>query len=236
MNDYNLELIRQSPINYQGLLFYPVDFAYICDHVGLQTFDSLLMPFLITKDCLNIEEDAETDLFRDIILNDDSMIYSISAILHLFCRCRDLVKQEESLVVALEEDSFFVINSANFDDICTIVMKMNGKDKLKVEKPPRHMSDRQRDVWEKLQEGRRKENAKNTVHIYDMLNVCEFGGNYHIPIEEIEHWTLWKIMNCYKARVNMKTYDDSLQICLVSGDSKAVSDKNHWHQKLLLRD
>ena len=98
------------------------------------------------------------------------------------------------------------------------------------------MSDRQRDVWEKLQAGRKKENEKNAVHIYDILNICEFGGNYHIPIEEIEKWTLWKITNCYKARVNMKTYDDSLKICLVSGDGKSIADKNHWHSRLMVRD
>ena len=55
-------------------------------------------------------------------------------------------------------------------------------------------------------------------------------------MEEIEKWTLWKITNCYKARVNMKTYDDSLKICLVSGDGKSISDKNHWHYKLMVRD
>ena len=55
-------------------------------------------------------------------------------------------------------------------------------------------------------------------------------------LEEIEKWTLWKITNCYKARVNIKTYDDSLKICLVSGDGKSISDKNHWHSRLMVRD
>ena len=238
MDDYNLELIRQKPINYKDLLFYPISFGYICDNIGLDVFDSLLVPFLITKDCLKMrdEELEQIDLFNDIILKDQGMLSSVAITLQLFCKCEDIYKRDNELLLKFNEKEPFVINDGNFDDICQIIMKMNGKDKIKVEKPPKNMSERQRDVWEKLQAGRKRENEKNTVHIYDMLNVCEFGGNYHIPIEEIENWTLWKIMNCYKARVNMKTYDDSLHICLVSGDGKSISDKNHWHYKLMVRD
>ena len=238
MDDYNLELIRQKPINYHNLLFYPISFGYICDNIGLDIFDSLLVPFLITKDCLKMsdEELEQIDLFNDIILKDQGMLSSVAIALQLFCKCEDIYKRDNELLLKFNDKEPFVINNGNFEDICQIIMKMNGKEKIKVEKPPKNMSERQRDVWEKLQAGRKRENEKNTVHIYDMLNVCEFGGNYHIPIEEIENWTLWKIMNCYKARVNMKTYDDSLHICLVSGDGKSISDKNHWHYKLMVRD
>ena len=238
MDDYNLELIRQKPINYNGLLFYPISFGYICDNIGLDIFDSLLIPFLITKDCLKMsdEELEQIDLFNDIILKDQGMLSSVAIALQLFCKCEDIYKRDNELLLNFNDKETFVINNGNFEDICQIIMKMNGKEKIKVEKPPKNMSERQRDVWEKLQAGRKRENEKNTVHIYDILNICEFGGNYHIPIEEIENWTLWKIMNCYKARVNMKTYDDSLHICLVSGDGKSISDKNHWHYKLMVRD
>ena len=238
MNDYYLELIRQKPINYNNLLFYPISFGYICDNIGLDIFDRLLFPFLITKDCLKMsdEELEQIDLFNDIILKDQGMLSSVARALQLFCKCEDIYKRDNELLLKFNGKEPFVINNENFEDICQIIMKMNGKEKIKVEKPPKNMSERQRDVWEKLQAGRKRENEKNAVHIYDMLNVCEFGGNYHIPIEEIESWTLWKIMNCYKARVNMKTYDDSLHICLVSGDGKSISDKNHWHYKLMVRD
>lgn len=238
MDDYYLELIRQKPINYNGLLFYPISFGFICDNIGLDVFDSLLIPFLLTKDCLKMsdEELEQIDLFNDVILKDQGLLTSVAIILQVFCKCEDIYKQDTELILKFNDKEPFVINNGNFDDICQIIMKTNGKEKIKVEKPPKNMSERQRDVWEKLQAGRKRENEKNAVHIYDILNVCEFGGNYHIPIEKIETWTLWKIMNCYKARINMKTYDDSLHICLVSGDAKPISDKNHWHYKLMVRD
>ena len=237
-DNYYLQLITQKPINYNGLLFYPISFGYICDNIGLNAFDNLLFPFLITKDCLNISDDEfeDIDLFEDVVLKDKTMLSSIALILQLFCHSEEVSKLGNQIILKFKDKNNFVVTKNNFEDICQIIMKINGKQKIKIEKPPKNMSKRQRDVWEKLQIGRKKENEKNSVHIYDMINVCEFGGNYHIPIEEIEKWTLWKIMNCYKARVDIKTYDDSLKICLVSGDGKSISNKNHWHHKLMVRD
>ena len=135
-----------------------------------------------------------------------------------------------------KKEKTFIINSTNFDDISNIILKINANKKAVVEKPPENMSERQRDVWNKLQEGRRRDVKKNEVHIYDILNVCEFGGDYYIPIETIYNWSLWRIMNCYKARVGLKSYDDNLQIALVSGDGKSISGENHWHQQLMIRE
>lgn len=135
-----------------------------------------------------------------------------------------------------KKEKTFIIDSNNFDDISDIILKINTTKKIIIEKPPENMSERQRDVWEKLQEGRNKDAKKNEIHIYDILNVCEFGGNYHIPIEDICNWSLWRIMNCYKARTEYKNYDDGLQIALVSGDGKIISGKNHWLHQLMIRE
>jgi hypothetical protein len=133
-------------------------------------------------------------------------------------------------------ERFFIINSSNFDDISNIILKINANKKVEVEKPPANMTDRQKDIWYKLQEGRKEDLKKNEVHIYDILNICEFGGDYHIPIETICSWSLWRIMNCYKARIGWKSYDDNLQIALISGDGKNISGENHWHQQLMIRE
>lgn len=143
---------------------------------------------------------------------------------------------DETEEVLNKTERTFIINSSNFDDISNIILKINANKKAVVEKPPANMSEKQKDVWEKLQEGRRKDSKKNDIHIYDILNICEFGGEYHLPIETICNWSLWRIMNCYKARIGWKSYDDNLQIALVSGDSKGISGENHWHQQLMIRE
>lgn len=236
--DYRLELIRQSPINYNGLIIYQMSFGDICDEIGLKLFDELLFPFTLTKSCLKIsdEEKEKLSLFEDFIIKDPKLLLSVSTALQYFCKCNEVSLYEKSLCLHFNDDKTFVINESNYNDICDILLKINGKNKIQIEEPPKNMSARQRDVWEKLNAGRRREDKKNTVHIYDVINICEFGGNYHIPIQEIEKWSIWKIKNCYKARIDMKTYDDSLKLCLVSGDGEKISNNNHWHHKLLVRD
>jgi len=133
-------------------------------------------------------------------------------------------------------EKVFDINSSNFDDISNIILKINANKKMVIEKPPSKMSEKQKDIWNKLQEGRKRDAKKNEVHIYDILNVCEFGGDYHLPIEIICNWSLWRIMNCYKSRIGWKGYCDNLQIALVSGDGKSISGNNHWHHQLMIRE
>ena len=236
--DYRLELIRQSPINYNGLIVYQISFKDICDEIGLKLFDELLFPFTLTKSCLKLtdEEKERLSLFDDFILADKKLLLSVSAAFQYFCKCKEVTLREKSLFLHFDDKEPFEINNSNYNDICDILLKTNGKNKIQIEEPPKNMSARQRDIWEKLSAGRRKEDKKNIVHIYDILNICEFGGDYHIPIQEIENWSIWKIKNCYKARLDMKTYDDSLKICLVSGDGEKISNSNHWHHKLLVRD
>ena len=242
VNDYYVELIQQRPIDYNGLKIYPISFEFICENIGLKNFDNLLFPFMLVKDCLNIPEDKldEINLFEDIILRDETMLFSLIAILNIFCKCDNIQLEENRLALIFskdieseESDDFvFHITKDNFDDICEIILKICAKKKIEVEKPPKNMSAKQKDIWEKLQEGRRREEKRNEVHIYDILNMCEFAGNYHISQDEIKKWTLWKIYNCYQTRISIKNYDDALKIALVSGNSENISGDNHWYNKL----
>ena len=234
MNDYYLELVRQKPINYNGLLFYPITFSYICDEIGIDIFYNILKPVLITKESCNLLDDA--NLFEDVILADKDLCYRFSILLIHFCKCNEVIKENKTLILCFNDRSQFVIDRNNFEDIAYIIMKISGQKKIQVEKEPKKMSARQRDVWEKLQKGRKKEAKKNEIHIYDILNICEFCGGYHIPQETMNNWTLWKIMNCYNIITELKTYNDHLQIGLAVHDLKLVSDKNHWIKKILVRD
>ena len=239
MNDYFLELKRQQPINYNGLIIYPITFGYICDNIGLPKFNTLFIPFVLTKECFD-NKDITIDsfnLFEDIILKDENLLISFVSIITLFCKCSDIkLSNNNSLLLFFNNKESFVIDKNNFEDISEIIRKICGKEKIEIEVPPKNMTPRQKDVWEKLQIGRKKENKKNEVHIYDMLNICEYGGNYRIPQKDLDNMTLWNIKNCYKSIVDIKTYNDSLKICLVSGEGKNISGNNHWHQKLLIRD
>lgn len=236
---YYFELVRQQPINYNGLLFYPISLDEISEKIGLDKFDDILYPFLMNKECINLPEEVlnNLDLFEDFILETEAMLSSVVIILHLFCKCEDIrIGEDKSLILLFGEDTHFEINKDNFDDISEIIMQINGKKKIKVEKPPKNMSDRQKDIWHKLQEGRKKDAEKNALKFYDILNICEFGGNYHIPQSTIGTWTLWKIMNCFSTRVDLKVYDDNVILVPATHDGKPISGDNHWIKKLMIRD
>lgn len=240
MNDIFLQLKRQVPINYQGLLIYQPTFGYICDEIGLDNFNHLMLPFVISKENINIDESDmdNIDLFEDIILKDKTMLVALVTILKYFCKYDDVefIDNGKAMSLIFNEKEPFVISKSNYEDLFEIIRKISGKEVFQVEKPPKNMSKKQREIWEKLQTGRKKDQEKNQVHIYDMLNVCEYGGNFRISQSELDQMTIWSINNCYKAIVDMKTYNDGLKIATVSGDGKSISGNNHWHHKLMIRD
>lgn len=231
-DSYYLNLIRNQPINYNGLVLGVVSLRQICEF-GIEKFDELIFPFALTQDCFIKPVDS---ILRNGIIANIQMLNKFLGYMDLathFSRCAPFPDRIE---FTFEDGSQFTIDDTNFDDICDIVLKMNGKSKIVIEKKPQTTSERKLDIWKKLSEGRKKFAEKNKVHLYDMLNVCEFGGEYHIPISEIDSWSLWKIGSCYKSRVGWKSYNDALDIALVSGDSKHITGDNHWHKQLMIRE
>ena len=251
--DYYSDLIIGEPINYKGLIIYPPKFKEIIS-IGVNEYNQIMKIYELTKECLDIpkEEINSINLFEDVFMASQEILKFLYFSLTILTKPKNIVFNEKSIILSFEVNStedddvfnllkkpqkaVFEINKDNFDDISDIILKINSSKKIEIERPPKNMSKRQLDVWNKLQEGRRQSAKKDQVFIYDIINICEFGGKYHIPINEISEWSLWKIMNCYKSIMNIKNYDDSLKLCLVSGDGKSISGNNHWHTKLMIRD
>ncbi|KKQ13982.1 MAG: hypothetical protein US25_C0032G0015, partial [Candidatus Moranbacteria bacterium GW2011_GWE1_36_7] len=77
------------------------------------------------------------------------------------------------------------LNRDNFDKFSELILKICGRERQKIEKSPIFENDRQRESWIKLQEGRKRNAKNNVVNIEDIINICEFGRDEYIPIEEI---------------------------------------------------
>jgi hypothetical protein len=123
-----------------------------------------------------------------------------------------------------------ILTRDTFDDFGKIILEINAREKPKSNKPPKFENERQRDIWEKLNEGRKRSQKNDELQLYDILNIVEFGGNFHIPLESIKLWTLWRIMNAYKTILGKDNYDASFRIYLVSGESKLI--EKHWTQQV----
>ena len=236
-NDYFLELKMQEPILYKGIKIYQPTLEEIQHNFGLEKFYTILIPFVSTIDCFNFKttKDIESiDLFSDILCHIKEMNDNICIALQFFFK-KDCVRIIDDKIVVIENDKITtILDRDDFYNIAKIIRLITAKKVIEIEKPPEGLSARKLDIWTKLHEGRKRDAERNAVHIYDVLNVCEFGGNFHIPMSEIKTWTLWTIMNCYNAVVGLRIYDNEFSKYLVNGDGKNISNDKYWHSVLMI--
>lgn len=243
MENYYNELFLGEPVYYKSLVFYPMTIEEITKLTDIETFRNCMLPFIITKDFLieqkkiSKKESSEFNIFQDYIIKEQVMMQQIAFMLSAYCKIHNTALFDDKLLLYDKDGNItFEIDRFNFDDISDILCQLTCMTKIKVELPPPNMSERQKDIWIKLQAGRKRTAQKNEIHIYDIMNICEFCGNYHISLTEIKNMTLWQMMNCYKRKTSMKIYDDNLLIGLAAHDLKPIMKNNHWSQKLLIRD
>lgn len=231
-SDYYLNLIRNKPIIYNGLQINIMSLSKICEY-GAERYEDLMLPFALTPACFKTPVQS---ILRDGILTDIKLFNAFVEMLSLttgYSLCRPTA---EYVDLFFEHGADFRIDDSNFDDICDIILKMNAKSKIEVTKRPETKSARINDIYDKIEAGRKRFAEKNKVNLWDMLNICEFAGDYHIPMSEIEEWSLWKISNCYKARLGWKSYDEAFDIAMVSGETKNITGENHWFKQLMIRE
>lgn len=243
MNKYINELFLGEPIYYHTLVFYPLTISQLINITSLETFQSCMLPFILTKEFLIEQKKISKDnienfnVFEDYILKENILLEQMAFILGIFCKVSNISLSDKHIDIYDNTGKIiFQITKNNFDDISDILCSLTCTSKIKVELPPENMSQRQKDIWEKLQAGRKREAKKNETHIHDIMNICSFCGNYYIPISEIKQMTLWQLMNCYKSKITVKIYDDNLAIGIAAHDLKSISNNNHWTKKLLIRD
>ena len=226
-------LVTQKPIPFENILIHQLSFEEILNF-GIEQFNQLLIPYLLTIDILDIpkKDKINLDLFEDIILKDSSLLISLIYSLQLFCKIDDIDILEDGIKI-----DNFILNKNNYEDFSNIVLQICVREKLKLEKPPRFKAKEGTEEyeealrrWNNLQEGRKRNAEKNTLQIYDVLNICEF-YDYYIPIETIVKWTLFKIMQCYKVKIGVSNYRDNFSIYLVAGDKKII-ENNHWLEQI----
>ena len=239
-NNYYHQLFMCEPIFYKSLCFYPISFDTIINIYGEEKFNYLLFPFQINSDYLKDASglDVPDDkIFDEVILESNELLESVCYILTLFCKCGKIAISDNGLLLydVNGENMIFELTGENFDDVADIILTINCRSKIKIEKPPPNMSSRQKDVWEKLQAGRKRDAEKNRLHIYDIAKVCEFGGEYHIPISEIKQWTMWKLIDSYKAITAMNEYRDGLKIGIANYDLSSIQNDKYWIKRLMIR-
>jgi len=235
MDKNNLFLKIQKPIKYYDVcIIHQPSFEEILEY-GTDEFEKLLLPFYITLDNISSEltdEQKEGLTNFDILCSSEEFMSYLIISLEFFCKSK--LDFDENGISFNNGLNVFNgrLNKVNFDELAETILQICGRARQKVEKKV-FANDIQKDIWAKLQAGRAKNASKNELKLEDVLNVCEFGGKYYIPIEEIKKWSLWRITNCYKTIMGISSYEDSFSIYLISGDPELIQGK-HWSELIRL--
>ena len=89
------------------------------------------------------------------------------------------------------------------------------------------MTEKQKDIWNKLQQGRQRAAEKSQIDLSDLINVCQFGGDYYISKDDILNWTMWNITRCYKNILGKSNFKESFEVYCVTGEDKLIKNQ-HW--------
>lgn len=228
----DIELITQIPIVFNGIKITQPTLNVILE-IGMDTYNEHLLPFFVDLDMLKIpyEYQEQYNVF-DIMTNDNNINLLLNSI-SIFCKT-DVVKFDmENKRLYIGDDNGY-LDCNNFKEFSDIILQINSKERPVKEKPPKDMTEKQREIWEKLSAGRQRQAEKNRINLADLLNTCEFGGDYYIPMDEISNWTLWNISRCYRSILGKSSYKDAFSIYCVTGEKDLI--KQHWTDLVSVED
>lgn len=226
MDDNNkLGMVLSEPINFQGLKIYPPTIVEIYNY-NIQKFFELLIPYSYSLELLGIEE-TENFKLLDVFFHKESLglLAILIKSLGFFCKTEDVEINENSILVG-----DFTVDRNNFDELSEFILSANSKSKIKKEKEPIFKSERAKESYRKLQEGRARRQKQNELKLHDIINYVRYGGKYHISSYEIKNMTLFDLMNAYKIISHREAYDSNFSVFLVSGEKQLV--EKHWSQEI----
>lgn len=226
-------LEAQKPIKFNDISIYQITLNEILDY-DMEKYNMLLLPFLVDIDDLDIPEEVQIqdiNIFDILTVNNENLSMLLDSI-SFFCKTNEIAFDEQ-------KQTFYIgngyIDKNNFADFSKIILESNSKQKVQKEKPPKNMTPRQKDIWDKLQEGRRRTMEKSQIDLSDLINVCQFGGDYYIPMDDILQWTLWNISRCYKTILGKSSFRELFDIYCVTGEEKLIKN-HHWTELIKVDD
>ena len=224
-------LEAQKPIKFNDIPIYQITLDEILDY-NMEKYNMLLLPFLVEVDDLNIPEEVQDiNIFDILTVNSDNLSMLLDSI-SFFCKTNEMAFDEQKQVLYIGNG---YIDKNNFADFSKVILESNSKQKVQKEKPPKNMTARQKDIWDKLQEGRKRAMEKSQIDLSDLINVCQFGGDYYIPMSDILQWTLWNISRCYKTILGKSSFRELFDIYCVTGEEKLIKN-HHWTELIKVND
>ncbi|MCY7911099.1 AMP-binding protein [Bacillus inaquosorum] len=217
--------------------------------LGEEEFQKMVIPFILTTDAVfagaeNIDElNSKFHIYDLFFLEDekgktilDDTVFDGKNALEVLCESLSFfLRTDEILPLKIRRKigvkGSYVIDSKEFDLIRKAVQAILGRGDIEFEKPPKNMSKRQRDIWMKLQKGRRRRAEKEAVYLQDIINYVQFGGRSFIPDKDIEEMTYYKLHNAYRSIMGVDSYLTGLQYKL-SQKFDIKEEIKHWAETI----
>lgn len=218
--------------------------------MGEDGFNELIMPFILTSEAVfngmdNEEElTAKFDIYDLFFTQVEKDVFILDKI---FGGKSALGVLKDSLCYFLELDpddieflinrkkivinNSFMIDKEGYMRLRKIVQDVTNRQDMQIEKPPSNMTKRQKDVWFKLQKGRRRRAEKEAIYLQDLINFTSFGGTTYISLDQIDRMTYYQLSNAYKSIMGIDSFHVGMGYRL-SYKFDVKDDVKHWTESL----
>ena len=128
----------------------------------------------------------------------------------------------------------YILDKVNYEHFRKIIQAVSTRKDLVVEKMPKGLSERRKDIWLKIQEGRRRKAQRESLGLEDIANVICFGGSSYISLDEIMNMTYYQFFNAYKSILGKDSYFIALQY-KVSQKYEYKEELAHWSKDMKIK-
>ncbi|REK76308.1 hypothetical protein [Paenibacillus paeoniae] len=242
MNQYSslVKVFEDSvSINQVGVLKFPTVRDYV--KLGEEKYTTYLYPFRLSLDIFDIQPEHKDnislfDLFfiptLTVTLGSRKLTYLELLVESLqFFFNEDVKCLMESFSIRIGQQG--MIDRNNFDEVTRSILEITNMEKIKVEPPPEFKSDRHKDIYHKIMEGRSRRSTKDELNMATVINTVMHGSRSFIPYESIKNMTLNQLLNSYKTILEIDSFFINFKQALVGADTKKI-DLTHWANKIKL--
>ncbi|WP_260866684.1 AMP-binding protein [Bacillus pumilus] len=210
--------------------------------LGEDNFKKFVNPFILTIESIfdgfeNLEEiSSKYDIFElffikgeegETILDSafgEPALELLKNSLRYFMNCKDIQVLEMRQKLIIDNH---IVDKKEFARIRKIIQEVTCKEDIEIEKAPKDMTKRQKDIWLKLKKGRMKKAEKDAVYMQDIINYVSFGSSSYIPPREIDEMTYYQLYNAYRSIVGIDSYKIGFQYKL-SPKFEVKEESKHW--------
>jgi len=216
--------------------------------LGEDGFNQLIMPMTLTNESVfgGLEKEEELkaefhiyDLYfaqieenvfvLDSVFGGKSALGVLKESLSYFLQTDDIefLIHRKKIVI----NSNFLLDKKGFMNLRTIIQGITNKSDIEVDKPPKNMTEKQKDIWAKLQKGRRRKAEKDATYLQDLIGYVSFGGTTYIPLDHIEKMTYYQFSNAYKSIMGVDAFRTGMSYKL-SQKFDVKDEIKHWTESL----